>query len=289
VQLPYDVAVPAFQTEDTGSDPFGPQRWNLVIRAFFDDSGKESDPSNRVVCIAGYLAAGETPWNILGDRWRQILLTHGISWLHMKDFMPDKDEYAALKWDWPKKKAVLEDFIGAIRAAGLIGFGVGIDVDAWRKIPKEITRKEGDAQQFCFARIMRMIVERMKVSAPRDFVSVHFDCDRNFTPARFQRFIGIRDRDPDAKLYLQSFTIADPRVYIPLQAADLLAWESRKDVLRRMGGFESREEYDSIFQILPDYFPTYISELWLESDIEEQILKPIREAQQAKQVPSEGE
>jgi hypothetical protein len=243
-------------------DPFGPKRWILVIRAFFDDSGKESDPSNRVVCIAGYMAAGETPWNILGERWRQVLLTHGISWLHMKDFMADKDEYEALRWDWPKKRAVLEDFIGAIRAAGLIGFGVGLDADEWRKVPKDVTKKQGDAQQFCFARIMRMIVERMKTSVPRDFVSVYFDCDRNFTPTRFQRFIGIRDRDPE------------PKVYIPLQAADLLAWESRKDVLRRIGGFESREEFDSMFQILPDYFPTYLSELWLESDINEQILKP---------------
>ena len=39
--------------------PFGPMKWTCMIHCFFDDSGKESDSTNRIVCIAGYLAAGD--------------------------------------------------------------------------------------------------------------------------------------------------------------------------------------------------------------------------------------
>jgi hypothetical protein len=268
------------QPGDDGDDflgPFGRRRWTLVIRSFFDDSGKEGDPDNRIVCIAGYLNASEFRWNMFSEEWSHQLVAHGISWLHMTDLMADADEYAALGWDWPKKKAVLNRFIETIKGSDLIGFGVALDANAWRKIPKEVIRSEGDAQQFCFMRIMRMIVERMKISRPNDYVAVHFDCDRAFSPSRFQRFIGIRDRDPEARRYLQTFTIAEPKLYYPLQAADLLAWETRKDLLRRLGGYESRPEFKEMFEVMSGYFPDYKGEFWDEKEIEEQILKPLRE------------
>lgn len=262
------------------ADPFGPMEWNLVIRCFFDDSGKEGDPGNRIVAIAGYLAAGETRWNIFGEGWRHQLLSHGLRWLHMTDLMADKGEYAFLKDNWPKKKELLDEFIEVIKVSQLIGFGVAVDADAWRKVPKDVTRVEGDAQQFCFLRIMRLIVERMKRSCPNDYVAVHFDCDKGFSPSRFQRFIGVRERDPEgAGRYLQTFTIAEPRIYLPLQAADLLAWESRKDLIRRFQGHESRPEYAEMFEVMSGYFPDYVGEFWDENEIEEQILAPIREQQ----------
>ena len=257
-----------------GSDPFGPIRWNLVIMSFFDDSGKESDPDNRIVCIAGYLAAGDARWTMFSQDWSHQLLAHGFSWLHMTDFMADKDEYARLKGDWPKKKAILDQFIEVIRASQLIGFGVAVDTSAWRRVPKEVTKIEGDAQEFCFLRIMSRIVDRMKLARPDDYVAVHFDCDKTFTPSRFQRFIRARDHDPAADHYLRSFTIAEPKVWFPLQAADLLAWESRKELLRRLGGYESRIEFKEMFEVMSGYFPDYTGEFWDEKEIEEQILKP---------------
>ena len=154
-----------------------------MIRCFFDDSGKESERGNRIVSIAGYLAGGETYWDLFGTGWSHQLFRHGISWLHMKDFMQDRDEYAAFKWDWPKKRSVLEDFIKVIKVSQIIGFGVALDAEAWRKVPKQFTAVEGTAQEFCFLRIMRMIVERMKIVRPNDYVSVFFDCDKGFTPA----------------------------------------------------------------------------------------------------------
>jgi len=248
-----------------------------VIRCFFDDSGKESERGNRIVSIAGYLAGGETYWDLFGTGWSHQLFRHGISWLHMKDFMQDRDEYAAFKWDWPKKRSVLEDFIKVIKVSQIIGFGVALDAEAWRKVPKQFTAVEGTAQEFCFLRIMRMIVERMKIVRPNDYVSVFFDCDKGFTPARFQKFIGFRDHDPEAKRYFQSFSIAEPKLYLPLQAADLLAWETRKELIRKLGGLESRPEFTYIFEALPGSFPDYTGEFWDETEIERKIIKPFLE------------
>lgn len=242
-----------------------------MIRAFFDDSGKESDPSNRVVCIAGYVAL-DMHLNLFNQGWQHLLMRHGISCVHMKDLMQDQGEYAALKWDWPKKKAVLEDFATVIKMFQLIGFGVAVDADSWREIPKEITRVQGDAQLFCFLRILRMVGNRMKISCPDDFAAICFDCDTNYTPARFQRFLGVREYDPDARKLFRSFAVADPKTHLPLQAADFLAWETRKELLRKMGGYESRPEFNVLFQTVPALPADYTGEFWNKDLIYEQLL-----------------
>jgi Protein of unknown function (DUF3800) len=261
--------------------PFDPREWRFVIHCFFDDSGKESDQGNPFVCIAGYMAV-DGYWDLFGSAWGHQLLQLGISWLHLKDFMQEgQGEYAAFNWDWPTKREILDRFIKIIKTTQLIGFGIAVDANYWRTLPKELTKVEGSAQEFCFMRIMRRVAGRMKSSRPDDWVSLFYDCDEGFTPARFKKFIGLRKRNEEVNHYFRSFSIADPKTFLPLQAADLLAWETRKDLIRKIGGYESRPEYKSLFELSHFESLDYVSELWTQSDIEEQILKPWLAAQQA--------
>ncbi len=240
-----------------------------MIRCFFDDSGKESDPSNRFVCMAGYLALGDSYWNIFAQGWNHLLLKHGITWVHMKEMIPLQGEYSGLGWDTTKRDAVLKEFISVIKFSQLIGFGVGLDAEAWRTlVPKDVTKREGDAQVFCLTRILRMIVERMKKSVPRDYAALHFDSDESFVPARFRRFRKVIDRVPDGPQYLGSITFTDPKLYAPLQSADLLAWETRKELMQKTGGFESTDRFKELFRMLPlGDFPDYTSELWTAEEL----------------------
>jgi hypothetical protein len=271
-----------YSSSEAPFDPFGARRWTAVIHCFFDDSGKESDQGNPYVCIAGYMAIHDAWWTHLANGWGNQLFRHGISWLHMKDFMQNQSEYAALNWDWPKKKSILEEFIAIIKASQLIGFGVAVDAVAWRQFPKELTKAEGTAQEFCFMRIIRMIVERFKIARPDDWAVLYYDCDQGFTPARFQRFIRLRQHDPEVAKYFRGFSIVDPKSFLPLQAADLLAWQTRKDLMRKLGGHDSREEYKLFFEsTLPFDSTDYVSEFWTASELDTRIVKPWLAAQQA--------
>jgi len=188
---------------------------------FCDDSGKESALDNKVVVIAGYMAPSNDSWTAFDAFWRSQLLRHGISWLHMKDFLGGYGEYKALGWNWETKKKVLEGFIDVIKMTQLIGFGVGVDAEAWRTIvPKEIVKSEGDCQTFCFTRIMNMVTNRMAIAAPRDSVQLSFDSDETYAAPRFQRFLKAREKYQNARRHLDSFAICDPKRYLALQAAD---------------------------------------------------------------------
>jgi hypothetical protein len=249
---------------DGGRSFLGPMELRFVIHGFFDDSGQESDTGNRIVCMAGYLAIDQV-WEAFSAAWGHALLQYGISWLHMKDFMSDQGEYA--KWDWPAKLKMLETFTNIIKLSHLIGFGVVLDADAWRDVPREV--REVSAQEFCFIRIIKAVIARMKIARPRDFVAVHFDCDKTFAPARFQRFLWARDKEPEGRYYLQTFCISEPRQFLPLQAADLLAWETRKHLIRTIAGHDARPEFKLLLQTPVLSGTEYESEVWDKAKIDE--------------------
>jgi hypothetical protein len=245
-----------------------------MLLGFFDDSGKESDPSNRIVCAAGYLASGSNIWGAFHEIWKNSLLRHGIDCLHMKEVMCEQSKKEPfVNWDWPKKKEVLEEFSSAIKMSHLVGFGVAVDADAWREVPRELTKIEGTAQEFCFMRLIRMVVDRMKRVCPEEHLQITFDCDKGFTPSRFQRFIALRERLKEQDI-LSSFCISEPRHFMPLQAADFLAWESRTQLLRIINGNSPRPEFEHLLTVLPGYFPDYTGEVWDRNAIEQQI-KPM--------------
>jgi hypothetical protein len=241
-----------------------------VIRAYFDDSGKESMPNGEFVCMAGYLADSSF-WDLFASAWRQLKLVHGISGIHMKDLIPLQGEYKILGWDATKRDAVLADFIRVIKNTQLVGFGVGVDARAWRDL-RNINPKLDNVQTFCFARIMRLVIERIKLAEPRDFVAVSFDPDPEFGAARLRLFDEIWRRDPEARKYLSSLTFADKLIYTPLQAADLLAWETRKDLVQKAGGFESTPRYKDLFTALAGIPLQYHSELWVKEEIDARAL-----------------
>jgi hypothetical protein len=242
---------------------------------FCDDSGKESETKNTIVVMAGYLFPNMAALPPFEAHWKALLLRLGISWMHLKDFMQDQGEYAQFANDWPRKKATLEAFSNIIKITQPVGFGIGLDAEAWRKIPRSIRKKQGDAQMFCFTRMMKLVTDRMTIAAPRDSVALVFDCDMTFAAQRFQRFIHIRKEVPSAALHLEAFTIAEPKRYLQLQAADMLAWQTRKAMERNFKGLPARPDFDHFFEEIAGIIPEYVGEEWTAQKLEEDLVKPL--------------
>jgi hypothetical protein len=238
-----------------------------VIRGYFDDSGKESLPTGQYVCMAGYLADSGF-WELFASGWRHGLLQHRISAIHMKDLIHFQGEYKKLGWDAPKRDEALKDFISVIHVSRLIGFGVGVEVSAWKDMRKRHPEIP-DVQLFCFARILRMVVDRMKIAAPRDFLNICFDSDPEFSSQRVRTYAELWKRDEPSRPYLSAITFADPNTYLPLQAADLLAWETRKDLIQKSGNFSSTPRWDALFTAMQGFDLDYQSELWTADYIRE--------------------
>ena len=219
------------------------------------------------VCMAGYFAELDVINNV-NYRWVQLLIKHGIPEIHMRELIHLSGIYAPLRWDIPKRDAVLNDFIDVIKTEELVGVGVAVKMAAWREVVKEYPDiRFGTVQEFCLQRILRRIIDRLNAAQVQDHVALLFDPDPEFSANRVKLFNALIAHRSQGRL-LASITFANPRLYPGLQCADILAWETRKEMIQRMGGHRSTKRWIAIFTEMPDYRLDYIGELWDEPAFE---------------------
>jgi hypothetical protein len=232
-------------------------RWFAVLHAYFDDSGKESDPSHRFVCLAGFF--GPAVWMAdFASAWQGLLIKHEIRDFHMKKLMSE-DFMKRKGWDEPKRRSVIGDFIALVNKSDLIPVGCAIDADYWRTFSKERQRLLDSPQLFCFQRVLRRIVDRQESADDSQYVAIYVDRDVAYSGARLQQFNKIKARDKRADRFVQ-ITFADAAKVAPLQAADLLAWETRLHLLRRAQNKPSTPRWKELLEAVPER--EAIGELW---------------------------
>jgi Protein of unknown function (DUF3800) len=252
----------------------------VFIHCFLDDSGKESQPTMPVVTMAGYCAESDA-LNSVHRKWAQLLLKHGIPGIHMKELIHLSGTYRGLGWDMLKRDAVLSDFISVIREERLVGIGVAVKMSAWRGMVKEHRDVDfGTVQQFCLKRILRRVIDRLSSAQAEDSVALVFDRDPEFSSNRINLFNALLTHRAAARKLLCSITFADSWRYPGLQCADILAWETRKEMMQRLGGHQSTKRWIAMFTKMPQYHLDYIGELWDEQGFEDpKVIESFRQDQ----------
>ncbi len=233
----------------------------LFVHCFLDDSGKESQPTNPFVVMAGYFAEMSV-WLQLWQQWANLLVKHQITSVHMKELIPIEGEYKKLGWDIEKRDAAIADFIEEIRKAPVIGIGVAVKMTAWRTVKAANPKLPfGTVQEFVLQRILRGVVERLAILPDVSKVALVFDRDPEFAANRIKVFSWLLS-DPKANKLMASIMFADPHVYPGLQCADILAWETRKELVQKAGSFGSTRRWRAIFERMPEYHLDYMGEFW---------------------------
>jgi hypothetical protein len=155
-------------------------------------------------------------------------------------------------WDIPKLNSVFTEFSTVIRISNLIGVGVGVNMEAWRALPKSTRQLIGDAQIFCCSRVVRRIMDRLEtVGLRHEKLTIIFDQDFAFAPKRLKLFAELKKYYEPIRTRVAQVSFADMRTFYPLQAADMLAWETRRELVNRSGGRESNARWKELMTALP--------------------------------------
>ena len=121
----------------------------------------------------------------------------------------------------------------------------------------------GTAQQFCLERILSRVIRQMSDAGMDDTLNLVFDTDPEFGPNRFNLFCALMGHDERAARRLTSITFGHPVYYPGLQAADLLVWETRKELMQKREGYQSTRRWRDMFAQMPNYHLEYIAgERW---------------------------
>ena len=110
---------------------------------------------------------------------------------------------------------------------------------------------------------MKRVVTQLANAGMDETLSLVFDTDPEFGPGRFNLFCALMGQDDRAARRLASITFGHPEYYPGLQAADMLAWETRKELMQKRDGHVSTKRWQAMFPNMPDYHLEYtVGERW---------------------------
>jgi hypothetical protein len=200
-----------------------------VLKAYFDDSGDENDYRVLSSSLAGYVGTIDN-WRYFEAAWQKTLQDHNIPYLHMKQFAHFRKPFDKYKNDEVGRIALLESLINVIKDSHLEGVASCVDLRDLRSFNDNI--KKADRED-AYALNLYTCMWIMSKRWPKTIIETILDRTNNIY-AKIQKAIVYAQADKHYKDY--EYIQINPlnrhlsfRNVIPIQAADLLAWEMRKD------------------------------------------------------------
>jgi Protein of unknown function (DUF3800) len=215
-----------------------------IVESYMDDSGSHDDAP--VAIIAGYFG-GYRRWIPFQDQWKATLSDHGIEEFHAHLFWRrnDKGERVGEYKGWSDEKA--DAFIDRLLTTieqnkRLFPFAVGVQNSEWNKQPlvnrsiftgASRKHKAGKPSKSMFLAFQRCIIRVADYCKPGVTAHYFYDDDKGKNSAWANIcYSNLKDhfekRDHDVYRSMGELTMADGKKAVALQAADLLAYQTRK-------------------------------------------------------------
>ncbi len=200
-----------------------------AYHGYFDESGKFNDST--VVAIAGYVSS-PLKWNRFSNEWRRTLDNYGISNFHAADCEHGVGEFKKL--DKEKRTELLIRLIPIINKHIVFGVGFGYFVEDFKAVTIGRTQNSHpmikDPWYGCFFMcVYSLLLEQMKKRTnSQDKVALVYH-QNNEMQGRAQLYFAEHQKDNVDEGRITSLTFADDKDYLPLQASDLLVYETYKE------------------------------------------------------------
>jgi hypothetical protein len=213
----------------------------IVIKGYKDDSRDKL-----AWAVAGFVGFIDQ-WEDFEEAWRQLLETHGVPYLHMKEIGNPNGVYAKwhpLKEHYEEMAAFFADVAKVIGRCGLQGFGAITRIADLERFNSE---RGLDLQPYSMAAYGSLI--SLYQRHPREPVELIFDhVEKVHSKLAIAKDYADSDQhyagDFDQILMMplnKSWTAKEIR---PLQAADFLVWEYRKNHVEREGWWAQEGKSD---------------------------------------------
>src|SRR4051794_23383288 len=207
-----------------------------MIRAYFDDSGTH-DGSDAVVMAGLFGYPNQSDY--LSELWAKQLANpcpgkDAISRFHMAPCQASDEEF--LGWKRIETDYLVDELIEIICKAGVYGFGCGLSRKTYDElVTGDQRRANGSAETSCTINCFQSLLRySQEVIGSRESAFV-FD-ERPDQKRNIERIYGVYKGVQDNGAEIASVTFGNSKRILPLQAADLLAWEVYQNFLDALAG-----------------------------------------------------
>ena len=216
---------------------------------YLDESYSHA-PKPLIYTVAGYLSE-DSRWREFEKHWGAALLEEGLEYFHMTEFAQRIRSYQ----DWPedRRRRVLTKLHGIIHENTLADFSISIVVAAFDDVITADIREGFGGTPHVFAAIgcMKSIAAWVTDSGLAKEEKIFYIFEQGATqgsalPQLFERFIN--DERQREMYRLEGCAFQDKKV-MPLQAADVLAYENMSEMRRLVDPGNTRKHRRSMLNL----------------------------------------
>lgn len=214
------------------------EKRNLMFFRFYCDEsydGKALNPD--FFTISGFFSDQPT-WEEVEEEWSATNKKYGVTQFHATKLNGRSGEYDG----WCKSKAdeYSAELVGAVtrQRFRMVAYNCGVRGDAYRRIISPVGQiKMGHPWIMCFQSCIAMVAKHMETLPASDKFSVVLGRETRFDALAVHAF-GQMSQNPIFPYAhrLETCTPASPEKIIPLQVADLMAFEYYKRLRQQIDG-----------------------------------------------------
>jgi hypothetical protein len=199
-----------------------------ILHVYLDESGTHY--GSEALVVAGYLSSLEM-WQQFESEWNKALHDYSLPYFHMTDYANGVGDYA--NWAGNIRTERLGRFIEIINRNTLASYGLAISKKAFEsECPEGIINKVAGAYGFAFCKCMIDIANDLS-QIGEDVHAVYVL--ENGVAGQYQ-ILNAYDETERERFKVLSLRFEDKRNFVPLQAADILAYELYKELPQQVGG-----------------------------------------------------
>ncbi|HZH29196.1 MAG TPA: DUF3800 domain-containing protein [Pyrinomonadaceae bacterium] len=203
-----------------------------MFNGYFDESGTHA--SSAVVCVAGCLSTAEQ-WSLFQREWQEVLDEAGIEVFHMSEFESRVRAYK--DWSNEKRRYVQSKLLNIIISRISVGIAAAVVRSDYDKIIIGPHRENHDGPYtFCASMCFAFAGGWAEENGYDEPISYIFEDGALGKQEVDTQFSNAYKNEKARQFYrLGSLVFDDKRRFNQLQAADILAYEMYKHVLRVTG------------------------------------------------------
>jgi hypothetical protein len=208
-------------------------KYMLMLTAFMDETGHPDDPNSKFVGMAGLLAPSNN-WERFEKQWKALLKRYDLPFFHMKDYAHSRKAFEGWKGNETKRRELLAELMQTIRDAHALPFGCTIPMDSYRSYPKHLQITARSPYYWVFIGCVTQLAGLLRPARGFDeTIAPVFAEQTEFQNFAMQVFDMAR-ANPIIGNSIDTPVFRPMQKLVPLQAADLVAYEVHKEADRRL-------------------------------------------------------
>lgn len=210
-----------------------------MLTGYMDETGHSKDERQRFVGVAGLVAPAEN-WEAFERKWKETLSVFKIPYFHMKDFANRRRYFEG--WSELKRKKLYGKLMRIIATTHPFPVGAIVSLDDYRSFSAEDRKLMEDPYHFCLMGCVYLPAWRTENASPDVRIAIIFSEQSEFKNMAGLLLDDFKQNNAEGKRF-DPPVFRDMKTVVPLQSADIVAYELYKEFERQRYRPQDKSRY----------------------------------------------